>query len=135
MDQSVINSILTACPEIEAEDKRLDQAAGIDRSVGVNLFDEKFIKRSFTPNRFEQELESELLTCDQEELLKTEALYYYGRDQDDGLIADKIQYFRRRNESVEEIVRTLLEKLHAFESQIEKAKKKLAREGLTVQDI
>lgn len=132
MDGSVIQSIMDALPKIKREDVELDRKAGVDRSNGIDLMDEGAWKRAFMQNRHEEQLEADLLRCDSEELLKTEVLMYYGRDQNDVTFAEKMAYFRRLKESKCEIARTLLSKRDAFPTYIAKAKKKLEFEGLSI---
>ena len=135
MNTTIFNDIIELLPPIEREDQRLDEEHGINKELGLNVFDPNVIKRFFDENERESELEKRLMTYDYETLLKAEALLYYGRDHESTKYADKLAYFRGLEDSKEEIVRTIMEKLASFHNYITYALRKLQREGLTMENI
>lgn len=135
MITDVIRAIQDAIPKIRSEEFRLDRKHGIDRTKGFDLFAEKSIERAFEDNVHEKELEETLMACDQESLLKVEALMYYGRDNDGSTFTQKLEYLREHYDSKAMIVRTMLEKLPALTRYLQKGEAKLRESGMSVDTI
>jgi len=135
MNTAIFNDIIELLPRIEREDERLDEEHGINKELGLNVFDPNVIKRVFDENEREAELDKRLMTYDYETLLKAEALLYYGRDRESTKYTEKLAYCRNLKDSKAEIVRTIIEKLAAFHHYITYALRKLQQEGLTIESI
>jgi hypothetical protein len=132
--RDVLQLLMEYQPRIEEESRRLDAKHGIDRSLGIDFFAENSIARRQEENAAENELQSRLLACDEETLLKVMALYYYGRDRDGSKYAETLAYFRGR-EKKEGIVRTIMEKQPAWQQKFGIAIAALRKEGLDIDKI
>lgn len=136
MTKDVVQAVLAAIPDIQAEEDRLNREYGIDPTKGIDLFtDRSAWERTFEENPHIQELEQRLLGFDEESLLKTEALMYYGRDREPCRFREKLDSLRSHLDSKAEIVRTIMEKIPACGLYFEEAQRKLQREGLSIDAI
>jgi hypothetical protein len=102
--QEIINAILAAIPEIRAERVHRDR------------------------------VRQQLLSFDDESLLRAEAALYYGRDRDVSF-SEKLAYLRSLKEAKEVIVSTLLEKVPACARYFAQAMTDLQNEGLALEAV
>lgn len=135
MIKAVIAKIQEYIPKIEEEDAKIDTKYGIDKDMGISLFDENSIKHMYEKREALGELKKELHKQDYVDLLKIETLLYFGRDDEPKTFAGNYDYLVNMNESKEDIIRTILEKLPAFHDYISDAIKKLEKEGLELSNI
>lgn len=126
-----VGEILRAIPAIQAEDVRLDEKHGIDRTVGLRLFDAQSTIRMLEVNRETDSLRAYLGSADYETLLKLETLMYFGRDRD-AAFGEKLETFRRRREARSDIIRRILEKVPACGRYFADGVERLREEGVDV---
>jgi hypothetical protein len=119
--QDVVNLILAAIPEIRAERARRREH-GTDRTEMP------------VENVRSTELRNQLLSFDDESLLRAEAVLYFGRDRDVSF-GDKLAYLRSFKEAKEVIVSTLLEKVPVCARYFAQAMADLPREGLSLEAV
>jgi hypothetical protein len=126
--RDVVNLILAAIPEIRAERTRLDRRHGIDQTDNIDLTELPVEDTRST------RLRAELMSFDEESLLRAEAAMYYGRDCDVAF-HEKLACLRRLGEPKELIVGTLLEKLPACARYFAQAMTDLQNEGLALEAV
>jgi hypothetical protein len=124
-----VGEILRAIPAIRAEEVRLDETHGIDRTRGLRLFDPQSTIRMLEANRETDRLRALLGTADYETLLKLETLMYFGRDRD-ATFGEKLETFRRRREARADIIRRILEKVPACGRYFADGVERLLEEGV-----
>ena len=129
-----IAKILKAMPLIFQVEEKLDKKFGIDRSLGINPFDKKVIKRFYEKNAEEEKLKKYLKALNYETLLKIEAVLYFGREKEED-INEVILELAKLNEPKNDIIDTILEKLYACERYFPRAIAKAKKFGIDLNNL
>src|ERR1039457_612972 len=106
-----IKDLARSAKEIDAG---LDKQHGIDRTLGVDYFDEKFVARRYAMNAAKVEMEEYLNTLDTETLRRIEAVMYSGRSGGAAAV-DQRDDLRVNTPTKEDVVRTIIEKRMNFD--------------------
>ena len=117
------------------EDEALMKKFGLDPEMGLDLFDPKAFEYAFAERPQHNKAKEYLVTLDDEVLLKLETLMYFGREQGDGAFSQHLEYFRRRNDSKKDIVRTIAEKMGAYPLYFQRASHILANQGINIDTL
>jgi hypothetical protein len=128
MIRDVVRLILAAVSALQAERPRFDRGQGSDLPPDGDL------ARVPASTTRRTELRTALMLFDDETLLKTEALYFYGRDRD-LTFRQNLDHLRRLGEPKDWIVTTLLEKLPACAMCFTQAEADLRQEGLSIETV
>ena len=132
MTHDVVQTILTALPEVQADRARLNRER---RDRPPDLVPATMPSENVRRN----ELRRALMSFDAESLLKAEALYYYGRDGGDMTFdmtfVETLEYLRGLDEPKDWIVSTLLEKLPACALCFAQAEADLRKKGLSIETV
>ena len=131
MTNDVVQAILAAIPKILAEEARLDKKHGIDPSKNSTLMS----AGDGEENVHETALESQLMSFDDESLLKALALVYYGQEHPKRKFEPMLYHFRKREMSKSELVQKLMEKVRSCPRYFAAAETCLERYGLSIRKI
>ncbi len=129
-----VKGILRAIPAIAAEEVRLDEKHGIERTTGLQLFDAASTIRLLEINQEAEKLKAYLGTIEYETLLKIQALMYFGRDRD-ATFPEKLDALRGRKAARMDIIRTILEKVPVCGRYFTEAVERLWEEGVELDSL
>jgi hypothetical protein len=120
-----IRNLAETAAKLDAE---LDKRHGIDRTLGVDVFDSKAIERRYATNDGEVRLEEYLNSFDLETLRRIQAVMYSGRD---GVPAvDEREVLRETTGTKEDVVRTIMEKRVSFNPYFDRGLDRAKADGI-----
>jgi hypothetical protein len=125
----IIEKIRELARSAKQLDSVLDKQHGIDRTLGVDIYDEKFVARRYATNIAEDEMEEYLNTLDIEVLRRIQAVMYSGR-QGAAAAVDERDVLRANSPTTEDVVRTIMEKRMNFDVYFDRGLERAEAEGV-----